>query len=95
MFVKIVRSASFNVIPPKINDPHKIIVFSLSIKMFLEAGNYSIIVTLGTATKANSGERIDQAPPIGPVTVTWDYENETAPFLGQVGLPTTGKFEVY
>ena len=88
-------SHQLNVIPPKINDPHKIMVFSLSIKMFLEAGNYSIIVTLGTATKANSGERIDQAPPIGPVTVTWDYENETAPFLGKVGLPASCKFETY
>ena len=63
--------------------------------MLLEAGNYSIIVTLGKATKPNSGERIDQAPPIGPIKVTWDYENETAPFLGQVGLPASCKFETY
>jgi lipopolysaccharide transport system ATP-binding protein len=63
--------------------------------MQLEAGNYSIIVTLEKAAKPNSGSDIDQAPPIGPIAVTWDYENDTAPFLGQVGLPTSGKFEVY
>jgi len=88
-------SHQLNSTPPVIDDPNKIIVFSLSIKMLLEAGNYSIVVTLGKATKPNSGERIDQAPPIGPVTVTWDYENETAPFLGQVGLPASCKFETY
>ena len=63
--------------------------------MLLEAGNYSVITTLGKATKPNSGERIHQAPPIGPIEVVWDYENETAPFLGQVGLPASCKFETY
>jgi len=81
--------------PPVTKDSNGMIVFYLSMDMLLEAGNYSIIVTLEKATKPNSGSDIDQAPPIGPIAVTWDYENETAPFLGQVGLPTTCKFEVY
>jgi len=82
-------------VPPETNNSNGIIVFYLSMDMLLEAGNYSIIVTLEKATKPNSGSDIDQAPPIGPITVTWDYENETAPFLGQVGLPTFCKFEVF
>jgi lipopolysaccharide transport system ATP-binding protein len=81
--------------PPEIDDSGGVIIFSLFMEMLLEAGNYSIIVTLGKATEANSGSRIDQAPPLGPLTLTWDYENKTAPFLGQVGLPTSCKFEVY
>jgi len=82
-------------VPPETNNLNGIIVFYLSMDMLLEAGNYSIIVTLEKATKPNSGSDIDQAPPIGPIKVTWDYEKETAPFLGQVGLPTFGKFEIY
>ena len=63
--------------------------------MLLEAGNYSIDVTLGKTTKPNSGSTIDKVSPIGPIIVIWDYENETAPFLGQVGLPASCKFETY
>ena len=81
--------------PPETNDSNGILIFSLLIDMLLEAGSYSIVVTLEKATKPNSGSDIDQAPPIGPIAVTWDYENETAPFLGQVGLPTSCKFEIY
>ena len=88
-------SRHLNKTPPETDDLNQIIIFSLSIEMLLEAGNYSVIITLGKATKPNSGERIDQAPPIGPITVTWDYENETAPFLGQVGLPASCKFEIF
>jgi lipopolysaccharide transport system ATP-binding protein len=81
--------------PPETDDSGGVIIFSLFMEMLLEAGNYSIIVTLGKATEANSGSRIDQTPPIGPLTLTWDYENKTAPFLGQVGLPASCKFETY
>jgi len=88
-------SHHLNATPPETDDPNKIIVFSLSIKMLLEAGNYSIVVTLGKAIKPNIGDRIHRSPPIGPVMVTWDYENEIAPFLGQVGLPASCKFETY
>ena len=94
-FLTVTGSHQLNTIPPEIDDPNKIIVFSLSIKMLLEAGNYSIVVTLGKSTGANIGEGIHQAPPIGPIKVEWDYENETAPFLGQVGLPASCKFETY
>ena len=86
-------SRQLNEMPPEINDSNGIIVFYLSMDMLLEAGSYSIIVTLEKGTKPNSGSDIDQCPPIGPITVIWDYENETAPFLGQVGLPTSCKFE--
>ena len=88
-------SYNLNITPPVIENSNKIIVFSLSIKMLLEAGNYSIDVMLGKTTKPNSGSIIDKISPIGPITLIWDYENERAPFLGQVGLPASCKFETY
>ena len=88
-------SRHLNEVPPTTNDSNEIIVFYLSMNMLLEAGNYSMIVELVKGTKPNSGSVIDQAPPIGPISLTWDYENDTAPFLGQVGLPTSCKFEIY
>jgi lipopolysaccharide transport system ATP-binding protein len=94
-FCTFTGSRHLDEVPPESKDLNGIIIFYLSMDMLLEAGNYSIIVTLEKATKPNSGSDIDQAPPIGPIRVTWDYENETAPFLGQVGLPASCKFETY
>jgi lipopolysaccharide transport system ATP-binding protein len=94
-YCTVTGSRHLNKVPPQTNDPNEILVFSLSMEMLLEAGNYSVVITLGKSTKPNSGSRIDQAPPLGPITVTWDYGNETAPFLGQVGLPTSCEFEFY
>ena len=71
-----------------------IMFFDLWIDMLLEAGNYSITVTLGYATGLNVGERLDQTPVIGPVQLTWDYNMEAAPFIGLCGLPAKAAFRV-
>ncbi|MCK9622339.1 MAG: ABC transporter ATP-binding protein [Methylobacter sp.] len=69
------------------SDEFKIVVCELRVTMLLEAGQYSLEACCGPATLPNRGELLAQSPPLGPVTITWDYENEIAPFLGQFGLP--------
>jgi len=61
--------------------------FQLDIDMMLEAGLYSVMVAFSRPTGANKGERVDDTGWIGPFRVDWDYERETAPFLGMCGLP--------
>jgi lipopolysaccharide transport system ATP-binding protein len=62
-------------------------VCDLSIQLMIEAGSYSLEVGLGTRVAANMGVKLDSTGAFGPIAVRWDYENETAPFLGMVGLP--------
>jgi lipopolysaccharide transport system ATP-binding protein len=68
------------------------LLFEMRLRLLLEAGNYSLTVYLGRLLNANSGEHLDATPPIGPIAVYWDYENERAPFLGMFGLPAEGEF---
>jgi len=69
------------------SDEFKIVVCELRITMLLELGQYSLEACCGPVTSPNRGVLLAQSPPLGPVTITWDYENEIAPFLGQIGLP--------
>jgi lipopolysaccharide transport system ATP-binding protein len=75
---------------PKQGQP---IVFEMRINLQLEAGNYSIVVKLGCLIAPNQGENIDSSDAIGPINIHWDYERESAPFLGMVGLPSQGTFK--
>lgn len=67
-----------------------ILVFELEIKLLLEAGQYALLVHTGTITEPNRGNGLNEeaVPPLGPLTISWDYENEPAHFLGPMGLPT-------
>ena len=67
-------------------------LFRLEMQLNIEAGRYGLVVNLGRQTGSNLGEVLDETPALGPLTVTWDYLAETAPFLGQVGLPCHGQF---
>lgn len=62
------------------------------IHLLIEAGQYSLDAVLGFMDRPNSGHRFDITPSIGPINVEWDYETYTAPFIGQVGLPTSGRY---
>ena len=66
--------------------------FDLWLTLLLEAGNYSVTITLGYETGMNLGERLDQSPQIGPIQVAWDYSKDKAPFIGQCGLPARAAF---
>ena len=63
-----------------------------SFVLLLEAGQYSIFAVLGSLERPNYGERFDITPNIGPILIEWDYESCTAPFVGSMGLPTSGRY---
>lgn len=65
----------------------KNIKFILGTSWYLEAGQYSFEVYLGERTAANAGTPVDKTPPLGPIHIDWDYENDPAPFAGMFGLP--------
>jgi lipopolysaccharide transport system ATP-binding protein len=67
-------------------------IFEMRVKLMLEAGNYSVMVTLAHLRGPNNGENVDVSEAIGPLAVQWDYERETAPFLGMFGLEAAGSF---
>src|SRR5688572_1316215 len=67
-------------------------IFEISMDLLLEAGNYSLTATLGNLVAPNRGENLDSTDAIGPITIHWDYENETAPFLGMFGLAASASF---
>ncbi len=68
------------------------VIFEMTVDLLLEAGNYSVTVSLGQVSAPNRGNKVDTSPPLGPIVVAWDYEREEAPFLGMVGLPAAGEF---
>ncbi len=67
-------------------------VFKTYIKLMLEAGEYSLGFNLGYQTQKNQGIILHEINDLGPIQINWDYENDTAPFLGQVGLPCKAIF---
>jgi lipopolysaccharide transport system ATP-binding protein len=77
---------------PPATRPGQPLIFEMLINLILEAGNYSVTVSLSHLTAPNQGESLDSSDPIGPIVLRWDYEKEQAPFLGMFGLPATGRF---
>jgi len=66
--------------------------YELDIDLMMESGNYAFEVTLGYETGINKGDRFDKTPPLGPISVVWDFERNVAPFIGSFGLPSRGCF---
>jgi len=85
-------SAQLGIYEPNQENFDGINYFDLWLTLMLEAGNYSITITLGYETGINLGDRLDQTPPIGPIQVVWDYGKDRAPFIGQCGLPARAAF---
>lgn len=76
-----------NIIPPVLKRGD-IAVFELQIDCMLEAGAYTFRVFLASEIGLpNRGKTLDESPWLGPLSITWDYENERAPWLGMFGLP--------
>ena len=67
-------------------------LFELEMCLMIEAGEYSMHVNIGYETSRNRGCVLDETGALGPFSVNWDYENDLAPFLGKVGLPTVAKY---
>ena len=84
-------SAQLAVAPPAA-DSAAVAIFDLEVGMRLEAGSYSVGVSLGHLLGANRGEYLDASPAVGPISVHWDYDNDLAPFLGMFGPRAAVKF---
>lgn len=94
-FDQVVTSLSsfrLGLIPPEIA-VNEIIIFEMKVSLLLEAGNYSLQVRLGRQVAANQSEVIYSTEWFGPLTTYWDYERDSSPFLGMVGLPVSGMFK--
>ena len=64
---------------------HATFVFELELN--LEAGRYGLQAYVGAPTAPNVGPIVSESPPLGPISVEWDYERDEAPFHGMFGLP--------
>ncbi|MCI0626705.1 MAG: ABC transporter ATP-binding protein [Acidobacteria bacterium] len=66
--------------------------FKFKMSVMIEAGLYTFRVILAqSGASANQGFVVDGTPWLGPLAVSWDYENHRAPFLGMFGIPVSGK----
>jgi lipopolysaccharide transport system ATP-binding protein len=84
-------SAHLAVAPPAAQGA-QVVFCDVEIGLALEAGSYSISVSLGNIVGPNRGEFLDYSQPVGPISIHWDYERELAPFLGMFGPRTTVRF---
>ncbi len=67
--------------------------FELEVECNIESGTYTFNAGLSyDGDKPNRGVVIDEIPWQGPLTITWDYEKDKAPFLGMFQIPAKGKF---
>ena len=66
----------------------KIVFCEIEMAIVLEAGQYSLNISVGNISSPNKGEIKSRVDNVGPITISWDYDNEVAPFLGQFGLPS-------
>ncbi|MFP4388694.1 MAG: ABC transporter ATP-binding protein [Desulfococcaceae bacterium] len=68
-------------------------LLEMEMTAMIEAGPYTLSFRLGeTAGGVNAGVVVDRTPWLGPLTVTWDYENYVPPFFGMFGIPLSGRF---
>lgn len=82
--------------PPRL-ESGAMIVFEMELTSMIEAGRYTFSVKLGREISTapgskNKGIEIDATPWLGPIGITWDYENRVAPFFGMFGIPSEGRF---
>lgn len=66
-------------------------LLEIEVDLALEAGLYSVMLAYGNPVAPNRGEWLDETEWFGPLHVSWDYELEEAPFLGQFGLSARGR----
>lgn len=63
-----------------------VVICELRLELMLEGGQYSLEASCGATTLPNRGTLLDSTLPIGPIDIFWDYDRDTAPFLGRFGL---------
>lgn len=67
------------------------VTFEFEVALMLEAGLYTFRVNISRPTGNNRSAQLDTTDWFGPMQVLWDYEAESAPFLGMFGLPIKGR----
>ncbi|HZZ95333.1 MAG TPA: ABC transporter ATP-binding protein [Usitatibacter sp.] len=77
--------------PPVSSGSETFAVYEMEIDLMLEAGLYSLQLAYSRPVAANKGDVLDNTDWIGPFEVRWDYDRDTAPFLGMFGLPIRGR----
>jgi len=90
--VTAVGSHNLKVSPPLL-DIGQEAIFELGIQLSLEAGEYVFCLSL-TQPSANGvgGLLLDETPWLGPLQVSWNYNEETPPFYGLAGMNCSGRF---
>ena len=68
-------------------------IFEMDLRLSLEAGSYSLTISIGHLVAPNQGRNLDSTEPIGPITIRWDYEAQRAPFLGMFGPQASATFK--
>ena len=63
-----------------------VVICELRLELMLESGQYSLEASCGATTLPNRGTLLDSTPLIGPIDIFWDYDRDTAPFLGRFCL---------
>jgi lipopolysaccharide transport system ATP-binding protein len=66
-------------------------IFEIDIQCMIEAGKYTFSFGLGDTQQSpiNQGKVIDESPSLGPLTITWNYAEDVAPWFGMFGIPTS------
>jgi lipopolysaccharide transport system ATP-binding protein len=87
-----IGSAQLNVAPPA-PEAGQPAIFEMELGLPLEAGNYSVLVALAHLVGPNHGRNLDSTEAIGPIAIQWDYEQDSAPFLGMFGPRASATFK--
>lgn len=67
--------------------PERILKFSIT--AMIESGQYSLQVNLAQVENCSYGRILFQTEWVGPVTVSWNYQEDIPPFYGLVGIPVS------
>jgi lipopolysaccharide transport system ATP-binding protein len=81
-------------LPPIATDGVEYGVFEVEVELWLKGGEYSFnaaMMEYRAEAPHTGGATIDAIPPLGPLTIHWDYEKNPAPFTGYAGLPVKGR----
>ena len=77
-------------LPAKYLEKEECCCFEMHLTSLLEAGRYTYKIYLAEDSHvANRNPIIEETPWLEPFSITWDYENIPAPFLGMFGPPVS------
>jgi lipopolysaccharide transport system ATP-binding protein len=89
--VTVAGSYTLQIPPPRLKRDQEAF-FELTLRALLEAGDYSLCVSLAQPTAIGAGNLVDETPWLGPLKVRWDYETQIPAFYGMVGLASAARY---